>query len=136
MYLLRFFEKLTDLKLVYFDLKLENIVAKLNNDLVTDIKIIDIDPVFCISYEYLFDYSNTECGFDIEYINGAIIALYKQICYKRSVGILFFDNENIEIIYKNLLLMTINSPRTLKKINYMYKSIHFKSDLNSDFIIE
>jgi len=121
--LLKLFGKLTKLKLLYIDLKLENIVIKLNNNIVTDVKLIDIDPIFCIPFHEIFNLSNFECVFDIDYVYGAIIAIYKQLCYKRSRGNLFYNNDNIITICDNLSQMIIFKSFNSKKINYLFDKL-------------
>lgn len=85
--LLDIFIKLNNLKYIYTDMKMENIVVKINKDnIVTSVKIIDMDPNFCFSFDNFFQKNP---NIDHNYIIDNIIMIYKYIFYKRSNNILF-----------------------------------------------
>ena len=61
--LLELFIKLGCIKYIYTDMKMENVVVKLDeNDNVFDIKIIDIDPIFCLSFDDFFQKKGQKCA--------------------------------------------------------------------------
>jgi hypothetical protein len=94
--LIGIFNKLARLKFFFADMKLENIVIRLTEDEnVSDLKIIDIDPIFCLPYDALFEISITN---ETE-INELIMIIYKQIFHFRSASILFENNTSIIKFY-------------------------------------
>lgn len=102
--LLNLFDKLTTLNYIFFDMKPENIIVKLNNDnIITDLKIIDIDPIYC---------KNCKCIFNIcimtSSLYGVIIRIYTHICHVRSKGILFNSNETINADINTLFKLVQN----------------------------
>ena len=93
--LLVMFDRLNKLKYFFIDMKLENVVVKLNDNEVSDLKIIDIDPIYCLPYDDVFDMSNTN---ELE-ISTLVTVIYKQIFNSRSASILFKDDVFDKNIY-------------------------------------
>jgi hypothetical protein len=119
--LLEIFGKLTRLRYIYTDMKLENIVVKLNTDgTVIDLKIIDIDPIFCLQFDKFFNFENINAIHDFDHIPGIIISLYKQIFYRRSRGILFSNDRKIKDKYNIIKLLLKQTFSNKNRLLNMY----------------
>jgi hypothetical protein len=93
--LLDMFNRLINLRYIFFDMKLENVVVKVNGEDISDLKIIDIDHIYCLQYDAIFDMDKTN---ETE-IAEIIITIYKQIFHVHSAEILFENNPSIREIY-------------------------------------
>jgi hypothetical protein len=120
--LMEMFNKLIKLKYFFVDIKLENIVVNLIDKNVSDLKIIDIDPKFCLSYDTLFDMSILEESD----INNLIMAIYKQIFYFRSASILFENNESIIEIFNRFSAILKNKKEAVFMLSNLHKLLFMR----------
>jgi hypothetical protein len=98
--LLELFIKLGNIKYIYTDMKMENVVVRLDKyENVIDVKIIDMDPIFCLSFSDFFQ-KKTELIYD-NVINNVVL-LYKYIFYKRSNHVLFDNIDDFANIYNDV----------------------------------
>jgi len=105
-------DKTLELDIVYYDIKPENVVIKMNNNERLIVKLIDWDSDFCIEEKWVNEDNNRECakylmlltisGFMLRYYNCNIF--YKKIeelyepTMQNTINKLLFDMDN-EFIY-------------------------------------
>jgi hypothetical protein len=107
--LLIIFTELATKKHIFADLKPENIVVKLNERCeVIDLKIIDIDPLYCLEFTKLF---NSEKIIELELSESNLFEhignIYKHILNGRTNNLLFSETTNMYKVYIDIICKLI-----------------------------
>ena len=115
-------DKMLHLNIVYYDIKPENIVVRMDGNKQLVLKFIDWDSDFCVEEDWLIEDDNRECA---KFMEIFILGFYMYRYYNHNI----FYNKIIELynetIKKNLvkLLIDIDSEFLHIILNYFYRSM-------------
>jgi len=129
---IKLIDRMLELNIVYYDIKPENIVLRMNGNNQIVLKFIDWDSDFCIEEEWLDEDDNRECA---KFMQIFIIAFYMYRYYNYN---LFYNkitelyNETIE---RNIIKILIEIDNEFLHIilNYFYKAMCLTEDEKDNF---
>ena len=125
-------DKMLHLNIVYYDIKPENIVVRMDGNKQLVLKFIDWDSDFCVEEDWIIEDDNRECA---KFMEIFILGFYMYRFYNHNI----FYNKIIELynetIKKNLvkLLIDIDSEFLHIILNYFYRSMSMTHDEKENF---